>query len=60
MRKRKPDAEIFEQVLSENNMVAADTLFLDDNALNIEGARALGIQTVYVTSPDTMLHVFND
>jgi epoxide hydrolase-like predicted phosphatase len=59
MRKRKPDAEIFEQVLAENNMIPSETLFLDDNPLNIEGARSLGIQTVYVTSPDTMLDVFN-
>jgi epoxide hydrolase-like predicted phosphatase len=60
MRMRKPDAEIFEQVLHENELAANETLFLDDNAFNVEGAQSLGIQTVYVTSPDIILDIFND
>lgn len=58
MGKRKPDAEIFEQVLEENNLLPGETLFLDDNSNNVAGARALGIQTVYVTSPDLILEIF--
>ena len=54
MGKRKPDADIFQQVLNENNLIASQTLFLDDNPDNIKGADALGIQTVYVTTPDMM------
>ncbi|MBL7856361.1 MAG: HAD family phosphatase [Cyclobacteriaceae bacterium] len=60
MKKRKPDAEIFEQVLEENNLKAGDTLFLDDNAANIEGAKALGIKTFHVTSPDLVLAYFHE
>lgn len=60
MRKRKPDAEIFEQVLSENNLRPEQTLFLDDNALNVKGAEAVGIKTVHVTSPDLILEYFHE
>ena len=59
MGKRKPDAEIFEQVLEENTLQPQETLFLDDNAGNIEGAKALGIQTVYITSATHILDYFN-
>lgn len=59
MGKRKPDADIFEQVLDENNLVAEETLFLDDNRANIEGAAALKIQTLFVNSPDIILPYFN-
>lgn len=59
MRKRKPDAEIFEQVLDENNLLPEQTLFLDDFDVNIEGAKALGIKTVHVTSPNLVLDYFH-
>lgn len=42
---RKPDAEIFELVLSENNLLPAETLFIDDSMQHIESAKKLGIQT---------------
>lgn len=59
MNKRKPDAEIFEQVIAENNLVPEETLFLDDYAVNIEGAKAVGIKTVHVTSPNLILEYFH-
>jgi putative hydrolase of the HAD superfamily len=59
MRMRKPDAEIFEQVLEENHLVPEQTLFLDDYAVNIEGAKSLGIKTVHVTSPNLILDYFH-
>jgi FMN phosphatase YigB (HAD superfamily) len=57
---RKPDAEIFERVLSDNDLDSAETLFLDDNASNVAGAASVGIQTVHVTSPNLMLEYFNE
>jgi HAD superfamily hydrolase (TIGR01509 family) len=60
MKKRKPNADIFEQVLSENSLLAHETLFLDDNLPNIEGAKQLGIQTVHVVTPDLILNYFNE
>ena len=59
MGKRKPDADIFEQVLEENHLVPEQTLFLDDYAVNIEGAKALGIKTIHVTSPHLILDYFH-
>jgi putative hydrolase of the HAD superfamily len=59
MKMRKPDAEIFEQVVKDNNLNPAHTLFLDDNADNVAGAKSVGIQTVHVTSPDLILEFFH-
>jgi glucose-1-phosphatase len=60
MKMRKPDAEIFQQVLKENNLIAEETLFLDDNASNVKGAEAVGIKTVHVLSPSLILDYFHD
>lgn len=59
MKKRKPDAEIFEQVLEENGLLPDESLFLDDNEANIAGAKALGIQTLHVPTPDLILTYFH-
>jgi putative hydrolase of the HAD superfamily len=59
MGKRKPDADIFEQVLEENHLVPEQTLFLDDYSVNIEGAKSLGIKTIHVTSPNLILDYFH-
>ncbi len=40
---RKPDAEIFEFVLKENNLDPAETIFIDDSAQHVESAIKLGI-----------------
>lgn len=42
---RKPNADIFEFVLQEENMLAAETLFVDDTLTNIETAAKLGFKT---------------
>nr|WP_299388816.1 HAD family phosphatase [Allomuricauda sp.] len=44
MGMRKPDAEIFEFVLKENNLVAEETLFVDDTKENTDTAAKLGIK----------------
>jgi len=58
MGKRKPDAAIFEQVLHENNLVPAETLFIDDSPQHLETAKQLGMQTFLMTSPDTIQQFF--
>ena len=58
MGKRKPNADIFEQVLTENNLAPAETLFIDDNPQNIEAAKKLGIQTYLMTAPDSIQDYF--
>lgn len=44
MKMRKPDPEIFEYVLSENDLSPNETLFVDDTEENTSAASALGIQ----------------
>jgi len=56
--KRKPNAEIFEQVLNENNLDPAETLFIDDSPQHIAGAQKLGIQTYLMTAPDNVQAFF--
>jgi glucose-1-phosphatase len=60
MKKRKPEPAIFLQVLEENGLSASETLFLDDNAENIEGAKAVGLQTAFVNSNDFILDYFHE
>ena len=42
---RKPDAAAWQMILDEFQLDPAETLFIDDNKLNIQGAAGLGIQT---------------
>lgn len=58
VKMRKPDAEIFEHVLKESSLEAAQTLFLDDNEDNIIGARACGIQAERILQPDQLFEIF--
>lgn len=58
MGKRKPDAEIFEQVLQENDLNPAETLFIDDSPQHLETAKKLGLQTYLMTAPDNIQEFF--
>lgn len=40
---RKPNAEIFERVLQENNLDPKETVFIDDSIQHVQGAGACGI-----------------
>jgi FMN phosphatase YigB (HAD superfamily) len=55
---RKPEKEIFEHVLEENNLIAGQTLFLDDNQDNLNGAAGVGIKTFHVQRPDSLFSLF--
>jgi FMN phosphatase YigB (HAD superfamily) len=48
VKMRKPNAEIFELVLRENNLDPAETLFIDDTASNFPEAQKLGIHTYHL------------
>jgi putative hydrolase of the HAD superfamily len=48
MQMAKPDAEIFEAILSQEQVAANHCLLLDDGPKNIEQAKKLGIQTYFV------------
>jgi len=47
LRMMKPEREIFEFLLQRYGLVAAHTIFVDDNRPNIEAARELGIHGVW-------------
>ncbi len=46
MNMRKPNVNIFEHVILENNLNPAETLFIDDSPQHIEGAKKAGLHTL--------------
>lgn len=50
MGMRKPDSEIFEKVLTENELVPYETLFIDDSPQHLATAQNMGIQVELCTS----------
>ncbi|MDD4149041.1 MAG: HAD family phosphatase [Bacteroidales bacterium] len=42
---KKPGREIFEYVLQESNLIASETIFIDDNEPNINTATEMGFKT---------------
>lgn len=59
MKMRKPDSEIYLTVLQEQQLKPAETLFIDDNLDNIQGAANLGIQTLHLQDPQQLISFFN-
>ncbi|PIQ22830.1 MAG: HAD family hydrolase [Cytophagales bacterium CG18_big_fil_WC_8_21_14_2_50_42_9] len=57
---RKPDAIVFEQILAQNNLIPAETLFIDDSSQHIAGAQTVGIKTLHLAPPLTINEVFKD
>ena len=47
----KPDRDFFEMALAELAASASDAVFFDDNFVNVEGARACGIEAHVVRGP---------
>jgi len=54
MKMRKPDAEIYETVLNGQDLLASETLFIDDNRQNIESAANLGIHTHHLLDANSL------
>lgn len=54
----KPDIEIYQHVIENNKLVPHQTLFLDDNIENLEGAKKAGIQTFHIQYPDLIFSLF--
>ncbi|MDH3293404.1 MAG: HAD family phosphatase [Acidimicrobiia bacterium] len=47
----KPEAEIFHHVLDDLGLPGDEVLFLDDNAINVDGARRFGIRAQVAKGP---------
>jgi HAD superfamily hydrolase (TIGR01549 family) len=48
---RKPYAASYQKILEEQKILAAETLFIDDTLVNIEGAKNAGLQTLHLVPP---------
>ncbi len=57
---RKPDREIYTYVLEDSHLKPKETLFLDDNYDNIVAAKKVGIQTIHVQKPISILEYLQD
>lgn len=54
MKMRKPNADIFEFVIAENNLNPSETLFIDDSSQHIKTASSLGLITHLLTTEETL------
>jgi FMN phosphatase YigB (HAD superfamily) len=48
----KPDAAIYRYTLDKYGLTAERTVFLDDLATNVEGARRVGMQAIHFLNPE--------
>ncbi|MES2764497.1 MAG: HAD family phosphatase [Bacteroidota bacterium] len=57
MGMRKPNADIYEEVLKDRGFIASETLFVDDAPANVEGAIAVGIRGYRIDDDHPLLNV---
>ena len=57
---RKPFPEIYELTLNRFDLIAEESLFIDDNLRNVEAARALGIHSIQFHSPEQLAQELKD
>jgi putative hydrolase of the HAD superfamily len=55
MKMRKPDKASFEFIIRENKLDPAETLFVDDALINIEGAKSAELIAHYLAPGTTIL-----
>ena len=58
MRMRKPDPEIYREVVRRERLDAGRTLFVDDNSPNLTGAREAGLLTYHMAPGRTIFGMF--
>ena len=58
IRYRKPDIRAYEFVTGDAGINPAETLFVDDSLVNIEGAIAAGLQGIHLTAGKTIMELF--
>ena len=54
-KSRKPLPEFFQILFDRYNVNPSESIFIDDNLENIEGAKALGLNTITFQDPDQLL-----
>lgn len=58
MKKRKPNADIYEEVLQRENILASETLFIDDAKVNVDGAALVGLQVYHLADMAPVVDLF--
>ena len=58
MGKRKPNPEIFDQVIHQEKIRPEQTLFLDDKLENVNAAKQMGLQAVQITPERDLINFF--
>lgn len=56
---RKPNGEAFEFVLQQNSLNLEETIFFDDSLQHIKGAESIGLKSIFVQKPNTILDFFD-
>jgi putative hydrolase of the HAD superfamily len=56
----KPDPKIFEILLERLNKRADQILFIDNKLINVEGAQAMGIDSIFFTSKDQLIDALKE
>lgn len=57
---RKPEREIFEYVLNAHSLIPDQTFFMDDNADNINAAKALGLSAMLIEHPERVTDLYKN
>ncbi|HKL85227.1 MAG TPA: HAD-IA family hydrolase [Treponemataceae bacterium] len=55
----KPDTAFWTTILDQEKMSRSQTIFIDDNHPNIDGAESLGIRSFLFTSPELLIRDFS-
>ncbi|MBO7571541.1 MAG: HAD family phosphatase [Bacteroidales bacterium] len=57
---RKPSPEIFQHILDKHNLIASETLFIDDCEKHCIGAKEVGLNTIWLQKPTDICDLFNN
>lgn len=60
LNQRKPDQEIYQNVLSLSQAEASEALFMDDSQLNLDSASKFGIHTLHIIRNAGFIHLLED
>ncbi|WKK75618.1 HAD family phosphatase [Marivirga salinae] len=60
LNQRKPDQEIYQNVLGLSQTEAGKALFMDDSQLNLDSASELGIQTLHIPRNNGFINLVED
>ena len=59
IKTRKPNSSAFDLVCTEQSLVKAKTLFIDDSIQHIEGAQKYGLQTFHLVNQQDLYSLFS-